>query len=36
VRAFESGRLINQTPAKPVNYDDLTDFWLNKAVKANQ
>ena len=35
VRAFESGRLINQTPAKPVNYDDLTDYWLNKAVKAN-
>jgi hypothetical protein len=35
VRAFESGRLINQTPAKPVNYDDLTDFWLAKAVKAN-
>ena len=36
VRAFESRRLINQPPAKPVNYDDLTDFWLNKAVKANQ
>lgn len=35
VRAFESGRLINQTPAKPVNYDDLTDFWLAKAVKEN-
>lgn len=36
VRAFESRRLINQPPANPVNYDDLTDFWLNKAVKANQ
>lgn len=35
VRAFESGRLINQTPAKPLNYDDLTDFWFDKAVKAN-
>lgn len=35
VRAFESGRLINQTPAKPVDYDNLTDFWLAKAVKAN-
>ena len=35
VRAFESGRLINQPPAKPVNYDDLTDFWLAKAVKEN-
>lgn len=36
VRAFESGRLINQTPAKPVNYDDLTEFWLKKAIKSNQ
>lgn len=36
VRAFESGRLINQTPAKPVNYDELTDFWLNKAIKSNK
>jgi hypothetical protein len=35
VRAFDSGRLINQTPAKPMNYDDLTDFWLNKATKTN-
>jgi hypothetical protein len=35
VRAFESGRLINQPPAKPVNYDDLTEFWLNKAIKSN-
>lgn len=34
-RAFESGRLINQTPAKPVNYDELTDFWLAKAAKQN-
>lgn len=33
VRAFESGRLINQTPAKPVNYDQLTDYWLAKAEK---
>ncbi len=36
VRAFESRRLINQPPAKPVDYDDLTDFWINRAVKANQ
>ena len=36
VRAFESRRLINQPPAKPVNYDDLTDFWLNKAIKSNE
>jgi hypothetical protein len=35
VRAFESGRLINQPPAKPVDYDDLTDFWLAKAIKEN-
>ena len=31
VRAFDSGRLINQNPAKPVNYDNLTDFWLAKS-----
>lgn len=36
VRAFESHRLINQSPAKPVNYDDLTDYWVNKAVKLNK
>lgn len=36
VRAFESRRLINQPPAKPVNYDDLTDFWLDKATKSNK
>lgn len=35
VRAFESNRLINQPPAKPVNYDDLNDFWINKAIKSN-
>ena len=36
VRAFESGRLINQPPAKPVNYDDLTEYWFAKAIKANK
>ena len=36
VRAFESRRLINQPPAKPVNYDHLTDFWLDKATKSNK
>jgi hypothetical protein len=36
VRAFESGRMINQTPAKSVNYDQLTDYWLAKAEKQNQ
>lgn len=36
VRAFESGRLINQPPAKPVDYDDLTNFWLNKAINEKK
>lgn len=35
VRAFNSGRLINQTTATPIDYDDLTDFWVAKAVKTN-
>lgn len=35
VRAFESRRLINQPPAKQVNYDQLTDFWIQKASKPN-
>ncbi|MBC7846532.1 MAG: DUF4294 domain-containing protein [Flavobacterium sp.] len=34
VRAFESGRLINQPPAKPVDYNNLTNFWLNKAIET--
>lgn len=33
VRAFESGRLQNQKPAAPVDYDNLTDSWLSKAQK---
>lgn len=36
VRAFDSGRLIEQKPAKPVNYDDLTNFWIEKAEKTNK
>lgn len=35
VRAFESGRLQNQKPAAPVDYDSLTDSWLSKAKKIN-
>lgn len=35
IRAFESGRLQNQPPAKPVNYDDLNTFWQDKANKTN-
>lgn len=31
VRAFESGRLINQKPANPVNYNDLATHWEEKA-----
>jgi hypothetical protein len=33
VRAFESGRLQNQKPASPVDYDSLTDSWVSKAQK---
>lgn len=36
VRAFESGRLINQPPATPVDYDNLTNFWLNKAIELKK
>jgi ABC-type transporter MlaC component len=35
VRAFESGRLRNQTPANPVDYDKLADSWAAKTNKAN-
>ncbi|KAF2338862.1 DUF4294 domain-containing protein [Flavobacterium ginsenosidimutans] len=31
VRAFESGRLINQKPASPVDYDDLSEKWQQRA-----
>lgn len=34
-RAFNSGRLINQPPANPVDYNDLNDFWVAKATKKN-
>lgn len=33
VRAFESGRLQNQPPATPVNYEDLNESWHAKASK---
>jgi hypothetical protein len=33
VRAFDSGRLQNQNPAKPVDYDNLTDTWESRAEK---
>lgn len=33
IRGFDSGRLIYQTPAKPIDYNNLNDFWTNKANK---
>lgn len=36
-RAFESGRLVNQKAANPVNYNDLMNKWEEKAkAPANQ
>ena len=35
VRAFNSGRLVNQPPANPVDYNDLNNFWVAKAAKTN-
>ena len=31
LRAFESGRLVNQKSANPVSYDELMNYWENKA-----
>lgn len=36
VRAFESGRLLNQTPANPINYDNLMEHWEAKAKAVNK
>lgn len=33
-RAFQSGRLINQPPANPVDFDNLNDFWETKAQES--
>lgn len=30
-RAFASGKLVNQLPATPLDYDKLTDYWYAKA-----
>ncbi len=36
-RAFESGRLVNQKAANPINYNDLMNKWEEKAkAPANQ
>ena len=32
-RAFTRGRLVNQKPAKPVDIDELYDYWEKKAIK---
>ncbi|PWA04094.1 DUF4294 domain-containing protein [Flavobacterium psychrotolerans] len=32
-RAFNRGRLIKQEPAHPISYDDLSDFWEQKAIR---
>lgn len=34
-RAFNRGRLVKQEPANPINYDDLSDFWEQKAINKN-
>ena len=34
--AFESGRLVNQRPANPVNYDDLSEKWQQRAKELNK
>lgn len=36
VRAFESGRLQNQTPASPVNYDNLMETWETRAAQLKK
>ncbi|MFV8327951.1 DUF4294 domain-containing protein [Flavobacterium sp. ZS1P14] len=36
VRAFDSGRLQNQTPSNPVDYDSLTETWETRAAKLKQ
>jgi hypothetical protein len=35
LRAFDSGRLVNQKSANPVNYDDLMNYWETKAKAIN-
>jgi hypothetical protein len=36
LRAFESGRLQNQKPATPVDYDSLTDTWETRAANLKK
>ncbi|MCW2118996.1 DUF4294 domain-containing protein [Flavobacterium sp. 7A] len=32
-RSFNSGRLINQPPANPINMEDLSQAWMSKSQK---
>ncbi|WP_345146914.1 DUF4294 domain-containing protein [Flavobacterium ginsengiterrae] len=36
IRGFESGRLVNQPPANPVNYNNLMTHWEKKAKEINK
>ena len=36
IRAFETGRLINQPPTTPIDYNNLTNSWISKAEKLNK
>ena len=36
VRAFQSGRLQNQNPAKPIDYDNLTNSWESRVENSNE
>ncbi len=35
-RAFNSGRLVRQESANPVDYDEVADFWHNKAAELKK
>jgi hypothetical protein len=35
-RAFNSGRLVPQEAATPIDYDELSDFWEAKAKEINK
>jgi hypothetical protein len=35
-RGFNSGRLVKQESANPVDYDKLSDYWYEKASKQKQ
>lgn len=35
-RAFNSGRLVPQAAANPIDYDELSDYWEAKAKESNR